>query len=44
MMGNYNYEFIDTRYALMEVFLFGVDENILDISKDTDDIQAAVFF
>jgi hypothetical protein len=36
IMKNYNYEYINTQYALMEAFLFKVDKNVLDISYSVD--------
>jgi hypothetical protein len=35
-MRNYNYELINIQYALMEVFLFKADKNVLDISYSID--------
>lgn len=34
---NYNYDYIEMRYTLMEVFLFQADKNVLDISYNKID-------
>lgn len=41
-MRNYNYEYINTQYALMEIFMLKADKNILDISYSVDDKKIAI--
>ena len=41
-MKNFNYEYINTHYALMEAFLFNADKSVLDISYSTDEKQISI--
>jgi hypothetical protein len=35
-MKNYDYKFLDVHYALIETFLLGIRENIVDISYSVE--------
>ena len=41
-MRNYNYEYINTRYALIEAFLFKADKAVLDISYSVNEKKMAI--
>lgn len=41
-MRNYNYEFINVQYSLIEVFLIKADKNILDISYSVAEKHIAI--
>jgi hypothetical protein len=42
IMRNYNYELINTQYALMEVFLFKAGKPVLDISYSIDEKKLTI--